>query len=409
MTEYELLAFLAVLSAAALVVAWVGRRLDPALARLLWLALALRVVGSCLRYWVLFNVYRGVGDATGYYGNGVRIAARLRELDFSFIDPAYYWSTPFVKMVSGGVILLIGPTMLGEFLFFSLLSLVGLWCVFRAVQEAAPQGDHRMCLLALAVSPSLWFWPSSVGKEALLLLGLGLVMRGYVGTAGRVRWWSLLAGLIVAGLVRPHIAALAGLALVFAEVAPGTEWTKARIAKLAALGCAAVVLVLRAGTSFGFDPTEVEQVQAFVEVAGQRTVRGGSSIEVLSGPAALPLGLLNVLFRPFPWEARTPGLALAALELVVLWTVVWLKRGELLTTLRGWQEHRALRFALPCALLLAVAYGMTFFNLGILARQRVTVVALLLTLFAARSGPEQAPPPPRPGLRSRHDRLRSHT
>jgi hypothetical protein len=387
--DYEPIGFFLALAACAGVIAIITRRLDPVLGRLLWIAFALRVIGAGLRYWVLFNVYSGAGDATGYYQIGLAHAARIQSGDLGYLQHTLP-GTDFVRVVSGLVLTVIGPSMLGEYVIFAFAALTGLWLTGKAFAQAG--GDARAYLLLLAYCPSLWFWPSSIGKEALLLLALGLVVYGYVGRLERVRWSALLGGLALAALVRPHMAALAGLALAIAEALPGARWTLGRVMKLGALGLTALYFIATMGSSFGFDPTEVEQVQAFVQMAANRTVSGGSKIEANSGLSALPLGLMNVFFRPVPWDARSVVQGLASVEVIALWCLAWTRRRRIAVALRTWRDSRALRLAIPCALLFAAAYGLTFFNIGILARQRVTVVALMLMILAC--GHETAGPAP---------------
>ena len=107
-------------------------RLPRALKRLIYAALALRVLGACARYLVLFEVYRGAGDARGYYGRGLAYAQRFWSLDFSpFYDPRLWfrgtWTeTSFISFPSGIILGMIGPSLLGEFVAFSMLAFVGL-------------------------------------------------------------------------------------------------------------------------------------------------------------------------------------------------------------------------------------------------------------------------------------------
>src|SRR5688500_9275412 len=55
---------------------------DDLLRRLLPLAFAAKLAGTALRFLVIEGVYHGTADASGYHGNGVRIASQLRQGDF---------------------------------------------------------------------------------------------------------------------------------------------------------------------------------------------------------------------------------------------------------------------------------------------------------------------------------------
>ena len=98
---------------------------------------------------------------------------------------------------------------------FAWLSFWGLYFLYRAFQTAIPDGDHRRYALLVFFLPSLVFWPSSIGKEAWMLLGIGLTAFGaaklLVGSWGWVL--PLAAGLGGTALVRPHVTAMLATAI----------------------------------------------------------------------------------------------------------------------------------------------------------------------------------------------------
>ena len=50
--------------------------------------------------------------------------------------------------------------------------------MWRALKLAVPEADHKRYLLILLFFPSLPYWPASIGKEALMMLALGVVSYG---------------------------------------------------------------------------------------------------------------------------------------------------------------------------------------------------------------------------------------
>ena len=380
---YEVFGYVLVLAGLVALTAVASRGLQPALRRVLWLSFWLRVAGSLARYLVLVGPYKSGGDATAYFAYGQYISDAMWSFDLEGVDNYLTGrdGTVFVRVVSAVVLSIIGPTMVGEFLVFSMFSMLGLWLMILAVEHESGTDTARRYALIVSVSPSLCYWPCSVGKDALVILALGLVMRGYVGARGRPRWLLLSSGLLLCAATRPHIAALAAVGLVVAEVvsSEGHMLAGQRAPKLFLLGVAAAYLIAEMGESFSIDPTSLEDVEAFLDFAAGQTMQGGSQIEASSGFARFGMAFVNVLFRPFLWEAHNLGALLASIELVVLWIFVLRDRRAFRDGLRGFRRDRALRFALACGLLLAVALGATFFNMGILARQRVAPLALLLT------------------------------
>lgn len=361
---------------------WVA--LPPHLVRILWYAFLARVVGSLARHQVLESAYSGVGDASGYYRRGVSYAELIWAFDFSFFaDPwlgGRLWGTQFMRYLSGFAVAATGPTKRGEFLLFALASLAGLWLIVIALRRDSEESAWRYAPW-VSLLPSLCFWPCSVGKEAVMLLALGLAAYGYSGRNNRVSPLPLAAGVLLAFAVRPYAAGLICLACLGAELLQ-SDWTSRRIMLALVLGPLSLFVLMLAAEEHSLDLFELDDLESFVGSTTAMTSTGGSQIEATGGLLALPLGLVNILFRPFLWESGSLLAMLCALELTVLWLLVWLGRATVISSLRGWRANRTLRFGLLVGLLFATAYGLTFFNLGIIARQRSLVWPFLLLLVA---------------------------
>jgi len=72
---------------------------------------------------------------------------------------------------------------------------------------------------------------------------------------------------------------------------------------------------------------------------------------------------------------------LSALEVAALWILIVTHRREVVYSLARWRHDRLLRFAIPFMLYYSVAAGMTMWNLGIIARQRILLFPFLFLLF----------------------------
>jgi hypothetical protein len=390
---YNILGFLLV-SAVALAVATALAAKSWAPTRLVILAVALRIFGSTVRYEILFRFYDGLGDAVRYYQEGLNLARKaLGGIASSPLSAAFWsgqggewWGTSFLVRVSGLFLLLTGPTMRGEFVVFSLASFVGLYALATAFRNSG-MGSGRSIGYAMLiwVWPSLWFWPSSVGKEALLVLAIGLATLGYVGADERIRWAPFVLGLGLAFCIRPHVAAVLAMAAMAAHWLGG--WERVSLRRVLE-SVVAVVLVVVAFSGmraqFGLADADLEGMVEFVQFRSGQTERGGSNIGGGTlGPAAIPLAPLNVWMRPFPWEAHNLTSAFAAAELVLFWFLVWKRRRSVLFALRHWRKHRLLRFGLPLLAVYTLMIGITFANLGIIARQRAPVFPFMIVLLIA--------------------------
>src|SRR5262249_37836804 len=140
-------------------------------------ALGLHLVGSLFRYFIIQAVYHGVADANGYYGAGKVLAPMFRSLEFPSLR-APYFGTPFVNWTTGIRFAAIGTSMLGGFVLPSALAFVGGWYFYKAFRVAFPEGDARLFAWVVFFLPSMWYWPSSLGKDSLVVMFLGLAAYG---------------------------------------------------------------------------------------------------------------------------------------------------------------------------------------------------------------------------------------
>lgn len=381
-TVYDWAVF-AVVSAAVLIGANVAlpRSWPPGFRRVVLFAVAARIPASLARLLVI-SAWYGRGDAYRYFGDGLVARELLFRGDFDAFFAGVPWGTAFIVRLSGAVLTVVGPSIHTEFLVFSLFGLTGLVLIALVFARAySGSSEVRRFTVVLLFWPSVMFWPSSVGKEAVIMLASGLCVYGWYGRSGAIRWPVLIAGIALAMLIRPHIAMMIGVALGTAEwIAVDRPWTISRIARAIVLAAVAVYTATAALQQLGVEAS-LESVQDFVDVRSGKSEQGGSRITVVTGPAAVPLAFVNVLLRPFPWEVRNPLIALAALEIAFFWRTVWVRRHALVPALRRWRKHRLLLFVVPVTLVLTFFYGSFIGNLGILARQRVIILPMLFLLI----------------------------
>ncbi len=400
--SYDLVAFIALGVLALLLVPAVIRRPVRLAPWVVVTAAALRVFGSMARLEVNQRFYRS-GDALAYYDHGLELARRLWDFDLSalgleqWFSSAHWWGTPFMRNVSGLTLAFVGPSIRAEFLVFSLLSLAGLYFIAVAFHRALSERAAIRFAAWIFLWPSLWYWPSSVGKEAVTLLAVGIATLGFVGRYGKPRWIVFLSGLALAFAIRPHVAVVVAMAALVAQWLGTWKVFSPRRALETALMVFVFLFAIRGMMgSFAaderFELEESTQVDEFVEFWRGQTMQGGSAIgSVPKGLIGAPLAFVNVWMRPFPWEVHNLPAAFAAFELVLLWWLVWKNRERVLLTLRHWRDNRLVRFGLPLLVAYTLMIGLTFGNLGIIARQRVPAIPfflLLLTCVPLPTGPE---------------------
>ena len=323
-------------------------RLDgDAIGRVVLVAAALKIlVAPLIRYWMVYSLYGGSADATRYHAAGTLLAPLFRHGVYR--DLGHISGTRFMEILTGQVYAFIGPTRLGGFMVFSWLAFLGLYLFYRAFRTAYPDGDGRRYALLVFFFPTVFFWPSSIGKEAFMVLVLGAAALGAAQlVTGQFRGLIWMAfGLWGAAVVRPHIALIVGAGLMVAApiaVLRGSAHRDTR--QRGRLGGAVILLALLLSSStligvaqsfFHLESLDTQTAQEQLDEVTRRSGKNGSTFTNLSPnhPAGFVLSGITVLFRPFPGEVRNAqgmaasleGLSLLALFLLALRRLVRLPR-----------------------------------------------------------------------------------
>ena len=366
---------------------------DPSLpAVLLGAALAVKLVGTAVRYVMLELVFQG-GDALAYHAAGEANYQLARSLDFSFIQSPYF-GTDFLEDTVALLYAVTGPSMLGAFLVFSMLSFIGTWFFYRAHRIAFPDGDGRLYFYILFFLPTMAFWPSSLGKDALIVFGLGRGAYGLASFLQKITFRALLQMALGAGIafgIRPAVGVMFLFAAVVAFLAhPGRM--RSPLTRPMTLIFAGPILVvglvasLQVALTFEKLPNLNTAVEEYVAV-NERLLQSGGSDIVGPAPTSFPgfgQAVLTVLFRPLPWEMADPLAALAGLESVIIIYLVVTRLGTgaraLFTRWRGGMVLAALIVALSLIVPLTAVS-----NFGLLVRQRAQMLPFLFMVFTALS------------------------
>jgi hypothetical protein len=372
---------------------------------LLVVALVVKLGGAIARHYVAFDVYGGVADAGVYDEEGTRLAANFRAGIWDTGLPNLT-ATHFIKFITGIIYTVIGPTLLGGFLFFSWLGFWGLFLFYRAFVIAVPEGRTRTYARLLFFLPSLVFWPSSIGKESWMMFCLGITAFGaaHIMTGRSVKGLSIAAlGLWLAALTRPHVAGLMalGIAVGYLFRKPREDLRElAPVAKgiaMALVGVVALVFLIKASEFLKENGIQTDQgVTTALRDVTYRTTTGESSFapSVLESPFRAPIAVLTVLFRPFLFEAHNMQALAAALEGTFLLGLSLVRFRWGLAALRSLRRQPYVAFAAAYAALFIVAFS-SFANFGLLARERVQLFPLYVLLLSI--------PPPKKPLEDAHE------
>jgi hypothetical protein len=405
-TDYDTWGVLIALPVAGLVgvliIRWMFRGPGNQLATILTVGLGVKLLGAAARYFVGFEAYQGAIDAANYhdYAAGRAAAVWSGDLGFTSVIPRDV-GTAFTEQFTALVYTLTGPSQMQAFVLYALLAYVGTICFVKAAVIALPDLADRRYAWLCVLAPSLVYWPSSIGKEALMLFGLGVATYGIARVLARD---GLLTGLVLAGvglafagLVRPHLAGiwLGGLvpALVVAVVsgrAAGGAGRRDAAANRVLLGGVlaivgiAVVVVARLTVDY-LNPTSdeigVSAINQILDETTRRTVQANSNFvpPSIASPTDWPMAVLRTLTRPLPHEASGLAQLLSAAEITALLTLMAVSWRRVANLPRLALTNSYVALAVSTLFLGGLAYA-SFGNLGVLTRQKSLLFPFMLLL-----------------------------
>lgn len=370
----------------------------PWLSRFLIWGFVVKMAGAMARYYMVAVLYEA-GDSFAYHEAGQIMARAWRGFSIPVSD-AGSLGTAFTEVATGFIYAIYTPTYFGSFLIFATLSFAGQILFYSAFRPWMSSRKQKLYALAIFFLPSMIFWPSSPGKDALMVLFLGAASYGASRLLRKTSFASLLIiapALFLAASIRPHIAGVFGLALVLALLfgKTGQMLSGPKRTALFLLSVAGAVAVLAAFASTFSVSLEggggTQDLGGFLEDVSEQTSTGGS--EITGGSISLsrlPIAIITVLFRPLIHEGTSPQVLMSALEGTFLLGLVIYKFPQM------WRNKRLLREKSLLMVYFFYTGGFivgfsAILNLGILARQRVQVLPMFLALLVALGWPEPEP------------------
>lgn len=360
---------------------------------------------------IVYHVYiYGGGDLNLYVGyardvahlvrfDAVRYAPELlnlllqRETSFPFSVLLEGTASASMMGMTAITALVFGDSVYALCLAFSLLSFIGTVDLYKAVRFKLERSVRIPVLVGTLFVPSVVFWTSGVIKEAVVVAGLGIFLRGISDLLIRKRVIALVSvvfGATLVTLIKPYVLAPLVLAL-------GAWFYAGRGRRLplgyklagVAIGIGGLALIGYLFPMYGVDgvaQTLSNTQRNFVST----NIDTGSAIDIgdvdgdvdpsqRSLASALkwaPMGLLNALLRPLFFDVRNVSMAVAAVEMTVLFGLVVsiVYRHGVRKIVREIGSDAPLLFAAVFVLVFATSVGIATGNLGSLSRYRVPMM-----------------------------------
>jgi len=324
------------------------------------------------------------GDATMYFRSSLS-----GDLGFAFGTLGVRY---VVSFLSQGL----GLSFLGCSLFFQIFGFIGLLAFDAALREVTWDKSRNIRLLAslIVFLPSVSFWSSGLGKDALSFCAMGLAL--WAALSLKNRWWLLVGAMLIMLLVRPHMAGMLGLGLAGSFVFQrGIPLPQRVVLGGVAIVAAAYLVPLGLNYAGVGEDAGAQDVMQYIEGRQGHNLKGGGAVDISS--MSPPVQMFTYLFRPTVIEARNLFSLAAALDNTILlflfvaggWALI---RKPLPAHLVAHNRMFLWIYSLGAWLILA----MTTANLGIALRQKwmfaPTLIFLLISVIGRSRVPAETSP-----------------
>lgn len=311
-------------------------------------------------------------DSIRYYENSA-----LYNIGFDLGTKFILWVTAFLTQI-------LQLSYLNCFLLFNFIGYVGLLAFAGAVQQATSNSSIKVKYLGLLIVflPSVSFWSSALGKDAISFMATGLALWASLNFKKRLP--IFLFAVIAMLMVRPHMAAvmLAAYALAFIFDRQTSILQRFIVGSTAIILSGIMIPFAMQYAGLG-DAENVSDVQDYIDQRQEYNLEGGSSLDISS--MSLPMQLFTYLFRPLPYEANNIFALAASLDnVILLFLVVWgvsaiIKRYKPLVG-----SNRA--FLWLYVFMAWLIFATTTANLGIAMRQKWMLAPMLIFLLLSVIG-----------------------
>jgi len=333
-----------------------------------------------------------LSDINGLYFDSAKQMAGSSITLTDFFSLQQLWGTNLIIAIGACLFSVIGPSLAGAMVLFAMISFWGQFLFYRAFVLAFPTANKRAAALLLFLFPSLVFWTSAFGKDALMTLAIGLTSYGIARRFDTKGWVAILIGLPMATLVRPHVGAFVAVSLfasyLIADITYGRKIIGLKLLLFPFFLATSLVIVTYSKSSLELN--SVEDARAMSEYSHLHNQIGGSAFgedeSIGTRLAQAPL----LMFRPFPWEVNNWTAVLASCEGFALLLFILHSRGDLVRLFLSARSTPLVIFAICFVAIFSAVFSVAMSNFGLLARQRVMVLPLVLALVAGSKSFGQA-------------------
>ncbi len=261
--------------------------------------------------------------------------------------------------------------------------------------------DYRKLAIYFLFIPSLAFWCSGLSKDTIIMIclytSIPLLFNVFSGKA-KVKIFNILIVLLLVYILSNirsfMILCLVGPFFFAFNVRMLNKYVENQVARRILNTLILVVGMAFASVYFGAESaqkylTEAEVTQKDFQnnplYTGKKYDLGVVEFTPVGMLKAMPLAVFTGIYRPFPWEALSPGLILNAVESIILFYLTFIflinNRGKRMERIRNTD---ILTYAVYFVFLMAFMTGFTSIIFGVLVRLRAPLLPFFIMLLTVQ-------------------------
>lgn len=313
-------------------------------------------------YW--HSSITGVADAIGYFERTFRIPFDIN------LSPG----TRFVDFVTYIVRSSLDANYLNTMLVFNVIGFLGLVFLYLSLKKYLKVLPWYWGILLFL--PSLSYWSSSIGKDAISFLSVCTLL--YAVTTARKKVLLYVIAILLMVMVRPHVGFMMVASYVFYFIIRSKIPLILKLMTLPILTVSTFVLLKFATEYAGLDEISVSATSDYFDSRQGINNHGGGGIDTSS--MSLPLKIFSYMFRPLPFEANSFITLIASIEnsiLLLLFIYLFYSSKSRLKLLILDKRLWLTTYIVLASIMLS--YGLS--NLGIAARQKWMFMPILIHLL----------------------------
>lgn len=292
--------------------------------------------------------------------------------------------TGFVEFLTTFFHRILKLSFVGIFLVFNLFGVIGLLGFDAGLRKATALKRKPVKILATAIVflPSISFWSSSIGKDAISFMAVGVAL--WSSLCFRNRVFALFIAILLMMLVRPHIALIMLVAWVLAVAIDPLTSKKRKAIILAIFLCGLLFFVPFVLNYSGYSEIiGIGELSEFIEARQGYNMDGGGGVDISN--MGLFAQLTSYMFRPFVHEVNNVFSAAAAFDNLILIGLFFVGIFAMLKgSIETAGESRA--FLWVYSLLVWLLLATTTSNMGIALRQKWMFAPMLIFLMISVMG-----------------------